>query len=245
MNEGFIQILPYAGVYIHGISLSDFLPCWNLSLAGQIMSSEFAAICDSNLAVRQTSIRNSKLSNLKTPQFAFGVVTPRAAQFVCTAAIIRAGGHVGIGVESTRWLPRDEMDRILRIGDMEIAFEEMRRAITPNAASRLCCLWVAEDTDIGQAHVRSMLGVDVFLLRVLIIAAIRVTKTDSRWFDAYAAEPRDEYIANYWNGVPYEVHVPTWEYLVEGVITVIDDAALAHVREHGAHRKLMAQPNHP
>lgn len=96
MNEGFIQIVPYTGVYIHGISLSDFLPCWHLSLAGRIVSSEFAAICDSTLGVNQTSIRNSKISDLKRPHFAFGAVTPRAAQLVCTAAIIRAGGPIGI-----------------------------------------------------------------------------------------------------------------------------------------------------
>jgi hypothetical protein len=79
-----------------------------------------------------------------------------------------------------------------------------------------------------------MLGPGVFLLRVRIPAAIVVTKVDTAWFDAYLARPQPEYIENYWRSVPYSKAVPTWEYLVEGVIEADDPKALKYLREHGA-----------
>jgi hypothetical protein len=46
--------------------------------------------------------------------------------------------------------------------------------------------------------------------------------------------------------VTFDAQTPAWEYLVEGIIAVVDEAALSYVREHGAHRRLMAQPfSHP
>ena len=74
------------------------------------------------------------LENLKVGHPELGFVTPRAMMFVASAAVIRSGGHLGFGVENTRWMSR-EMDRILRLSDVEIAFEQARRQHAPSASA--------------------------------------------------------------------------------------------------------------
>jgi hypothetical protein len=79
-----------------------------------------------------------------------------------------------------------------------------------------------------------MLGQDIFILPVTIPVAVRVSKVDTRWFDQYCADPRPEYIDNYWHSVPSDPVNPTWEYLVDGVIEVDDPTALERIRVFGA-----------
>jgi hypothetical protein len=121
--------------YFHGIDLNNFLPCWNLTLSGQLTSSEYSRFVDRDLANDGQSLRDTPLDSLKFPNPRIGVVTPRAAMVIAAGAIIRGGGHVGFGVQNTRWMSREQMDNILRLSDIEIAFEKTRRELFPDAAS--------------------------------------------------------------------------------------------------------------
>jgi hypothetical protein len=136
------------------------------------------------------------------------------------------------------WLPQSDLREILRIGDIELAFEEARRQHLPEGASRLASLYLADDSDLGRAHVRAMLGPSVLLLPVVVPLALRVSKVDTRWFDLYCRDPKAEYLEKYWLSFPCNRDAPTWEYLVDGMIEVHDRAALERVREYGAHRTL-------
>jgi hypothetical protein len=171
---------------------------------------------------------------LRTTGLPQGVPTPRATWYVWAAAWVRRGGHVGIGTENTRWLPQHNLDRILRLGNIELSFEEARRHILPDGASRLASLYVAEDSEPGRAHVRSMFDADIHLLRVTIPLAMRVTKVDTKWFELYCLDPKPEYIEKYWTSTPSSGSALTWEYLVDGMIEVDDPASLEHVRKFGA-----------
>ncbi len=144
---------------------------------------------------------------------------------------------MGIGMDNTKWCSREYMNQILELGDIELELEEVRREVRPEAASRLCSLWVAEDSDAGEAHVRDMLGPDVFVLRVSVPVAIRFTQVDTSWFDLYCKTRNRENAENYWNGIPSK-DVPTWEFLVEGCIEAADSADLEYVRKNGGHREL-------
>ena len=105
---------------------------------------------------------------------------------------------------------------------------------------------MADPTEQGKAQIRYMLGISTYTLRVNITLAARVTKTDTRWFDAYLGEPKDEYLDAYWRSEPFKQDDAAWEYLVEGLITAIEKSELDYIRAHGAHRTLMAQPpSHP
>jgi hypothetical protein len=124
------------------------------------------------------------------------------------------------------------------LGDIELAFEEARRQLLPDGASRLASLYLADDSDIGRAHVWTMLGADVLILRVTIPLALRVSQVDTQWFDLYCHDPRPEYIENYWSSAPCNSAAPTWEYLIDGIIEADDLEGLAHIRAFGAHRFL-------
>jgi len=236
MNQGAAQ--PYPGRFVHGISLGDWYPCWNLSLDGRLRSPDFMAAVDPGLAAAHRPIRDVPIEVLRTSGIPQGVPTPRATWYVWAAAWVRQGGYVGIGLSAPDWLPQSDLQEILRIGDVELAFEEARRQHSPEGASRLASLYLADDSALGRAHVRAMLRPSVLLLPVTVPLALRVSKVDTRWFDLYCQDPKAEYLKKYWLSLPCDQEAPTWEYLVDGMIEVHDQAALARVREYGAHRTL-------
>jgi hypothetical protein len=232
---------PFPGEFLHGIDLSDFYRCWNLSLSGYLTSAEFNSWNNVYL-FPPVSVRTASLADLKQLYITLGAVIPRASWYVACAAIVRAGGHVGIGVNNTRWLSATQMDRLLKIGDIEIAFEETRRSVMPDAACRLCCLWVTDSNTAGEDHIRNMLGPNTYIIHVAIPEQIRVTKADTRWFDAYYQDPQPDYIEHYWRSEAFDADTRSWEYLVEGKIQITDPAQLAHVQQHGGHNALMQVP---
>jgi hypothetical protein len=75
-----------------------------------------------------------------------------------------------------------------------------------------------------------MLGYGVHLLKVTIPLAIRVTRCDTYWFDAYSAEPNPDYIDKYWSGACRYEKRPTWEYLVDGMIEANDPEGMEYLR---------------
>jgi len=227
---------PHPESFVHGVDLTNWHACWNLALSGRLWSPDFLAQADPGLAAVHQPIRNIPIAALRASGVLQGVSTPRAAWYVWAAAWVRHGGRVGMGVEGTQWLPADKLDRILRLGDIELEFEEARRRLLPEGASRLASLYLADDSDAGRAHVRRMLGDQVFILRVTVPRAIRITGVDTNWFDAYWDDPRPEYIENYWRSRAFDPAAPTWEYLVDGMVEVGDPEGLAQLREVGAHR---------
>lgn len=235
------MLTPYPGRFIHGINIGDWYPCWNLALAGRLWSPDFAALADPGLAAAHQPLRDVPIEVLRTSGVPQGVPTPRATWYVWAAALVRRGGHVGIGAGNTKWLPSAELDKILRLGDIEVAFEEVRRNLLPEGASRLASLYLADDSDVGRAHVRAMLGVDILILRVTVPLALRVTCVDTKWFDLYCHDPKPQYIENYWSSVPADPAAATWEHLVDGMIEVDDPQGLAQICEFGAHRFLGQQ----
>ncbi len=226
---------PYPGHFVHGINIGEWYPCWNLALAGRLWSPDFAALTDPGLAAAHQPLRDVPIHVLRTGGVPQGVPTPRATWYVWAAAWVRRGGHVGMGTQNTKWLRREDLDKILSLGDIELAFEEGRRKFAPDGSSRLASLYVADDSDVGRAHVRAMLEPDITILRVTIPFALRVNRVDTKWFDLYCHDPKPAYIESYWSSVAFDSATPTWEYLVDGMIEVDDPDGLAYIRERGAH----------
>lgn len=237
-TETVMRVHSYPGFYSHGISIRDWYPWWNLALDGRLRSPDYLALVDEGLAAAHTPIRDIPIESLRhrgTPQ---GVLSPRASWYVWAAAEVRNRGEIGIGLDNPVQLPQDQLDRIVRIGDIELEFEARRREVNPDAASRLSSLYVADDTSPGHAHIRQMLGPDVLILRVAIPAALRVSKVDTAWFERYLQNPRPEFIDQYWASTPASHDCSTWEYLVDGMIQVDDPDLLSYIRTHGAHLSL-------
>jgi hypothetical protein len=79
-------------------------------------------------------------------------------------------------------------------------------------------------------------------LKVKIHSALRRTKTDTRWFDAYVENQKKDYILRYWSSDPFASDDASWEHLVEGAISAVDPSQIDHIRKHGGHLALMRQP---
>lgn len=226
------------GHFIHGVDLDDWYPCWNLALSGRLSSPDFFATVDPGTAAVHGRIRDTPIEDLRTKGLPSGIPTPRAAWCVFAAAVARNGGSVGIGTTNTEWLSAEDLDMFRRRGDIELAFEECRRSVAPDAPSRLSSLYIAEDSPAGRTHVRQMLGEHIHVLRVTVPIAVRVHRADTQWFDRYCRDPNPLYIENYWRSVRAGGDSETWELLVDGVVQADDPAGLDHLRQFGAHLKI-------
>jgi hypothetical protein len=235
-----MQEKPYPGTYLHGININDWYPCWNLSLSGSLFSPDYVAQVDSAISQLHTSLRDVSINELRNKDDIPGMPTPRGYWYISAAASIRNGERIGIGVENTQWLSQQETERILKISEIELRFEEIRRKIMKDAASRLTSLYLAECNSFGEDHIRNMLGNnDLYIFPVTIPKAFRVTKVDTHWFDQYYLTKNIHDIDNYWLSGPYDEDNPTWEYLVERIIQIKDKKDQVYIQEHGAHREYL------
>ncbi|MHB8280648.1 MAG: hypothetical protein ACYDIA_23840 [Candidatus Humimicrobiaceae bacterium] len=218
---------------MHGIDLNDWYPCYSLSLCGKITSpSIYTAL--SNTTLVPDNINNIPISSLRDDlNINYGFMTPRTSRCVVMAALIRKGINVGLGVNNTKWYSSKQKEHFLYMGDVELRFEEIRRIISPEAASRLTCIWLADNTIEGKNHIKNMLGDDIYIIKVKILHELRFSKVDSLWFDEYCNNPKDEYIKNYWNSIPLKDDSTSWEYLLEGVIEMIDDEDRNFIQKYG------------
>ncbi len=213
------------------MDLSNWYLCHNLSLSGKL----FSPCCLSLLysKIEYSNIYNTPISDLKNNiNVPYGFITPRSVSSVIIAPLIRKGMDVGFGVQNTEFLPDDQKEHILKMSSVELKFEEIRREVSPEAPSRLSCLWLAENTAEGRNHIQNMLGDSIYIFKVKILLKIRLSKADTKWFDEYCLKPNKDYIENYWNSIPYHDESATWEYLLEGAIEMVDDKELKYIQEN-------------
>ncbi len=206
--------------FIHCIDPTNWLACYNLKLDAHLSSPDIIALKDRALSSQHRSLRDVSLEELSQMPFPPGVVSPRVGRRVIPGAIIETGGHVGVGAQQTTWLSPDQESEVHKIWKVEIDFERRRRQIKPEAASRLCCLWLAEDNEQGRLHLRQMFGDGLSVLQVEISQQSRLSKADTAWFDRYFATGDVAFIDAYWRGAALNSNQPFWEYLLEGTIKV-------------------------
>lgn len=195
------------GVYIHGFSLSQNQPSAELATAGQMWSPQLRAVLDFGKVCNQVNIREHHLTSIQPDQGFIGEITYRAQ---------------GI------------LQRSLNVWNHEMDFENLRRKIAPDKASRLACIWVAEDSSYGRNLLGTMLQHSFFIARVAV-ASFRFTKADVSWFESYCLEEQDpDFIKKYWSGE--ESACPRWEFLLEGMIQMIEPKEVEHLQKYGGHK---------
>jgi hypothetical protein len=163
------------------------------------------------------SLRDVDLGLLKNADQINAFISPRAGT-VIQGNWARRGFKLGIGVNDPKWYPDDVSKRFQHISDLELDFERVRREIRPQSASRLCCIYLAEDSDDGRVMLNKMFGTQRFIASVKIDFLLRLTRSDSCWVDRYSKEKVPEFIKNYWLGL--ETEDPRIEYLLEGTISL-------------------------
>jgi hypothetical protein len=220
------------GTFLHAVHLQDMVRWNNFVHAGWLVAPGWAAMDPAFQGYE--SVRDVPIERLRDDP-PVNVTSAFAADRIYLAAVIRRGGHIGRGLDQTEWLTTDEEARLVRAGDIELDFEDSRRHVAPDAASRLASLFVVEGTAAGARHLREMFGPgpDLWLLRVEIPAAIRFTRADTRWFEDYTRDPRAEYAERYWKGERFPADDDRWEYLVEGVLKLVDEKQLTKLRRAG------------
>lgn len=130
----------------------------------------------------------------------------------------------------------EEKERhVIKIADLEIEFERGRRIYNYSAPSRLSCLYLAENNFDSREMLRSMF-VNVFsspkIINVEILNQMELVQVDHKWVDKYFAEPNEDYIKNYWNGMQHNEDFPSWEYLLEGTIIMANSEQMLEIDNH-------------
>lgn len=218
--------------FIHGVDLENWHLCWNLSLNGQLISPNYLAVIDSGIAAVQKPIEVFSIDELKLGDCQVGVITPRSALVLVKAAVLRSGQKMANGYGEVINISGDERSRILKMSDVELRFEEVRRNQYPDKVSRLSCLWVAERTNDGLAHLKQMFGPKIYIADVRIAAALKLTRADTYWFDEYWTHGQEEAIQRYWQG-DASLGNPTWEYLLDGALALEDQSQLDYIKANG------------
>jgi hypothetical protein len=241
LENGIFQLLEYLEIrgyligeilmeFIHAIDLDNFYTCHNLSIDGKLRTPNFLALIDAGISETHKTIDSISIEDLKIygPQEC-GVVTPRTCDAILIAAMLRSGQKMVNGFGEETLVSDDRRKFLLKSSEVELAFERVRRSISPQSVSRLSCIWLAERTPEGEQHIKVMLGPKVCVLKVRITSALNFSRTDTAWFDQYWQEDKPEYVARYWSGVP-QSETPKWEYLLDGEIEVEDQQQLEIVK---------------
>jgi hypothetical protein len=226
-----ISSIDHDARFVHGVRADDdhWADVWNFSLGGTRGSIGLL-----NAAESQTTPYDIDLSVLAgspeewPPMFLSGfMVTLRLG------AIVHAGGRVGRGVPpyATKWATPESQERVKRAAERELALEAGRREHARSAPSRLCCIWLAEDTVDGRAWVQQIVGSESFVMNVRVSRVLTMCRCDARWLDRVHADPAsEEAVAGYWSGQPHGAD-PLWEYLLEGQIEATDTGQLQRLRD--------------
>lgn len=215
-NVSFDEIPPL----VHGLRADSvhWTECWNFGLAGTRSSTEMVGTAEG-----WPSLREVPLDALRTrpDQWPATALSP-FAMLVWQGAMVHAGMVLGMGVQpyETRWYSPEQTELIVRHADRELAFEAVRRDVAPHTASRLTCIWAAEDTLDGRNFVQGIMGHSSFVMPVSIVFALRVSRCDARWLDRWQRGDGDAAIG-YWSGKPTD-DGPLWEYLIDGTIRADD-----------------------
>jgi hypothetical protein len=180
-------------------------------------------------------IDDISLEELRSEGPTGNVLAPRVVRYIIPGTILERGLTLVDGYDRPVEIRDGTRNRILESRNVELAMEAGRRKYASKAASRFSAIWLAEGTPEGEALIRAMLGDGPHLLiaPVRITHCLALTRADARWFDDYLNFPKEQFIQNYWTGVPHK-DGPLWEYLLDGSIELENEGDLAYIRTHGA-----------
>ena len=228
-----LHVKPLSMEFIHAIDLRNWFPCYNLALSGRLISPNALALLDKGVGEIHRLIDDTPLEDLALGLHPPSAVTPRATGEIIRAGILRQGMKIANGFNEVELMSEKTKQDALRCSDVELTFERIRREVAPNAVSRLSCLYLAERSEDGEAMLRTMLGEDIYILRVRLVFNLRLTKVDASWFDGFFDSNDVEDVHRYWQGLE-KSGGKRWEYLFDGVLEVEDPVQIEFVRKHGA-----------
>ncbi len=223
--------------FLHGIDLSYWYPVWNLPITGTLFSANYLLATHASFKGEKI-IEDISLEELSNPSQCLPTVPTNRMLWFYIAQNINYGKSLKYGNFDSKTLNKEETKQLIKKGEVEYIFEQVRREVSPTLASRLGCLFLTDNSKEGRKHINKMFNGDIYIIKVEIVNARKVTRVDTVWFDKYQEEycrfdsaPLD-YIEKYWQGTPY-TKGKTWEYLVDGVIRCNDQQDLEYIKNFG------------
>lgn len=204
---------------IHAFDPTDFVVCHNLAIQPIIMSPSCLASVEQGLKAVHVRVEDLSLEAVREGQFR-SALTPRARVFMLGFMLSR-GMTITDGYGSQRgW---GEQDRFIRIYEVELQMEEVRRRVAPAAPSRLGCIWVAEDGTASREMLGIMFGTARHIVSVDIAHSINLLRADASLYDRFAETGDLSAAELYWQGRELEGR---WEILLDGAIRVNNEDEL-------------------
>jgi hypothetical protein len=215
--------------YKHVLDLSNKLKCLNLahserlySLFAQQIIIDYANPINNPRNLSETDLRNCLPGTVPAPANPWMV-------FLYKAAFNREYNQQVTEVTA----------EIERRAEAEIQFELRRRLINDSAPSRLSALYLAEDSFDGGIMLHNMFRNSFSqpkVLQVSILDNLALFKADHRWYEDYHETGSEQSIDNYWSGLSFDEQNLSWEYLLEGSISLVNaedfDELVMHAHEH-------------
>ncbi len=156
-----------------------------------------------------------------------GAINPRC-KILYLASLIRKRKKVYVDGKP---LSSGQKEYYLRLSEIELSFEAVRRDIAPKAPSRLTCLYLADNSKEGQDNIDAMLSSfkRPLTLEVNILQPyFGFHYADNRWLEAYAENPQPDFIQNYWLRKAFD-DKQVWEFLLEGSVIIKNEDNLAFI----------------
>ncbi|OGD66646.1 hypothetical protein A3F08_03090 [Candidatus Berkelbacteria bacterium RIFCSPHIGHO2_12_FULL_36_9] len=158
--------------FLHGVDLSDWLPCHNLRLCN-FLSSPNSTDFNANKSRQHNPITNGTIDELRRRVVPSGFLQPRFAKIVNNNSL---------------W-------------NLEIDVEETRRKYNPKAPSRLSCLYLSENSEKGRAMIKNMFPqYKAFTVKITHLNSIHLA--DINWFDEFIISRNLDLLRKYWAGEP-------------------------------------------
>lgn len=222
------------GTFYHGINLNSEYAWYareNLKLSNMFQTPDYIAYWDEEYALKHTSITEVPIDALVSGKGHVGGLTPLSGQFIVISRAIRNGEKIyrGLG-RRRRKLRRKEKRDILERSNIELKFEEVRRKIAQDKASRLSSIFVADNEDMIRRMFENNL--ELLILKVNIIEALKCSKVDVKWYEEYWNTKDEKCIENYWKSYPYDPDSNNWEYLVDGLVVFNESPNLDYIRTY-------------
>jgi len=196
-----------------------------------IQSPDYIASWDHTFDEKHTSVKNIEIEELRTGTRDLGGLTPTAGDYVFLARKLRRGAK-GLRVDAAE---------VLRRSEIELKFEEGRRKYAPNAVSRLNCIYLVDDETVLRKMFEDYSKDYVF--KVKIIQQLNCSKVDVQWYhrywDAYSVTSDDadywgidkeDCIKKYWNSFPSDENANNWEYLIDGLVGLVDPRDIKRIQ---------------
>lgn len=206
--------------FIYFLDLEDSLASGNFGIASSLCCPTIAHI--QSFKEEHPVYRTDPDKMLTIKDSIGGFSSPRLSN-IKLACLLKNGYILGVGVENTKFHTDAYNARIIRIAEIEIEIEKIRREINPNLPSRLVCLFLAEDNFDGRTMLKNMFfkTKSFRIVPVKVICALRFHAADYRWIEEYEKTNDKVAIENYWKGITFDNN-PQYEYLLDGQIELLN-----------------------